>query len=345
MPVKIILLIVVLGFTGVAIKSQEDICNNTMIYLSEDDHRYQLLNVDTLMAEDLPNNSLIDSYPVYSPDRTRLAFYSWLDRGFAINVMNADGTNLRQVATGLGMGTTLLWSLDGNQIAFESKYQTFLVNLIEGNITQITTGELISSPLNWIDDGTAIIVGQSDPQISMSLALVDVSTGVATPITPTEEWVFDYFVTQTPEGDILFNSNRLTENLSLHRLNMKTGKISVYTDKFVTGLSWTSDFSSFVFMSSQSIDHPNISLQNIYITDWPSGVTRQITEDWTVYHENFFKPALSPDNRRIVFETFVEDNYELFIINIDGSELRQLTFNDYHDTSPQWLPCIDTENI
>jgi TolB protein len=49
-------------------------------------------------------------------------------------------------------------------------------------------------------------------------------------------------------------------------------------------------------------------------------------------------PAWSPDGSKIAFTSNSTGNAELFTVNSDGSNLRQLTFNRAIDTSPAWNP-------
>jgi Tol biopolymer transport system component len=49
-------------------------------------------------------------------------------------------------------------------------------------------------------------------------------------------------------------------------------------------------------------------------------------------------PAWSPDNSQIAFESDVDGDMEVFVMNADGTNVRQLTFNDVHDEGPSWSP-------
>jgi TolB protein len=49
-------------------------------------------------------------------------------------------------------------------------------------------------------------------------------------------------------------------------------------------------------------------------------------------------PAWSPDGSRIAFTSNTSGNAEIFIINADGTNLKQITFNRAIDTSPAWNP-------
>lgn len=50
------------------------------------------------------------------------------------------------------------------------------------------------------------------------------------------------------------------------------------------------------------------------------------------------QPAWSPDGNWIVFHSFWDGNYHLWMIRKDGSQRRQLTFGPYDDREPHWSP-------
>lgn len=50
------------------------------------------------------------------------------------------------------------------------------------------------------------------------------------------------------------------------------------------------------------------------------------------------KPSLSPDGTRITFQSNVEGNWEIFIMDIDGKNVKRLTFNPADDCYPAWSP-------
>ena len=65
-----------------------------------------------------------ERYPSYSPDGTQIAFRGDLDLAEPsgdeeIYVMNADGTNVRQLTSNGDFDSAPAWSPDGTKIAFE----------------------------------------------------------------------------------------------------------------------------------------------------------------------------------------------------------------------------------
>jgi TolB protein len=61
-----------------------------------------------------------DSSPVWSPDGKQIAFNSDRDGDDEVFVMDADGTNVRQLTANDDWDSDPAWSPDGKQIAFES---------------------------------------------------------------------------------------------------------------------------------------------------------------------------------------------------------------------------------
>jgi TolB protein len=49
-------------------------------------------------------------------------------------------------------------------------------------------------------------------------------------------------------------------------------------------------------------------------------------------------PALSPDGQRVVFMSHREENWDIYIANVDGSNLQRLTTDDSLDGLPAWSP-------
>jgi Tol biopolymer transport system component len=58
----------------------------------------------------------------------------------------------------------------------------------------------------------------------------------------------------------------------------------------------------------------------------------------------YSSPSISPDGKRILCvgtsakEVNANQNLDLYVFNIDGTKLKQLTFHPGHDMSPQWTP-------
>ncbi len=54
--------------------------------------------------------------------------------------------------------------------------------------------------------------------------------------------------------------------------------------------------------------------------------------------EHNFLPAFSPDGTRVAFNSNRDDNNDIYVANVDGSDMRRITNNPAIDTSPTWSP-------
>ena len=67
---------------------------------------------------------------------------------------------------------------------------------------------------------------------------------------------------------------------------------------------------------------------------WVGGAIRRLTNnsDWD------WKPSWSPDGQRIAFQSSRDGNYEIYVMDADGSNPHRLTDHPADDWKPSWSP-------
>jgi Tol biopolymer transport system component len=123
----------------------------------------------------------------------------------------------------------------------------------------------------------------------------------------------------------------------IYALNSRTGKRLPITETTSNERTpkWSPDGRRIAFASDRDGD------RDIYVMDLDglmegsadtrlSNLTQNETPDW--------QPAWSPDGKRIAFSSYQDDNWEISVIDVDGSNLTRVTNHPENDISPTWSP-------
>ncbi|MCL5961327.1 MAG: hypothetical protein M1358_18795, partial [Chloroflexi bacterium] len=119
---------------------------------------YQIhtMNVDGSDVKRLTNNQSEDWYPSWSPDGSKIIFFSYRDRGWAIWIMNADGSDQRKLvdgATAYPYGPAA-WSTNGT-IAWGKEDLTVWAVNADGGGRRTLVSQYSAYPA-WSPDGGRI---------------------------------------------------------------------------------------------------------------------------------------------------------------------------------------------
>jgi TolB protein len=99
--------------------------------------------------------------------------------------------------------------------------------------------------------------------------------------------------------------------------------------------SWSPDGQSLAYSAWRSSGQFG-SYQDV-IVSWIFKGVRQTPANGSPEKQSYL-PAYSPDGQKIAFTLSVGGNQEIYVMNVDGSNLRRLTNHPEIDTSPTWSP-------
>ncbi|HET9384266.1 MAG TPA: PKD domain-containing protein [Gemmatimonadales bacterium] len=260
--------------------------------------------------------------------RGAIAFHSIRDGDFDIYAMNPDGSGVMNLTNSTDQEIDEIWSPDGSQVAFAKCAgacdvfftEIFVINANGTGLTQLTHGGGFLgawSPdrkqIVFVRDGVGILIMNAD------------GTGV----TPTNQngrptaW--------SPNGkQILFQSDRDGDN-DFYVMNVDgSGVIQITNDPASDEgdfAAWSPDGRRIVFSSTRDGGDLDIFTMN----PDGSGVT-QITRNDLIEDDD---PVWSPDGSHIAFHSTRAGTEEIFVMNADGSDPIQLTFNS-RSAVPAW---------
>lgn len=151
--------------------------------------------------------------PTWSPDGTKIVFYSSRNGGSDIYTMNPDGTNQTRLTSGISAGNPR-YSPDGTKIVFTesvtpSNPEIFIMNADGSNQTRLTNSVGNDSWPSFSPDGTKILF-QSNRSVSMDLYTMNADGSNVIRLTNSgNAAIYNFSGDYSPDGTkILFDSNR-----------------------------------------------------------------------------------------------------------------------------------------
>ncbi|MFN0123809.1 MAG: winged helix-turn-helix domain-containing protein, partial [Blastocatellia bacterium] len=277
-----------------------------------------VMNADGSDVTRLTNNPAEDNSPLWSPDGTRIAFFSrrnCKDGTSAIHVMNADGSNAMRLTECQIFGAGASWSPDSRKLLYTSNrdgnIEIYAINTDPSHQTNITKNLAEDSDPGWSHDGRHIAF-ISNREGRSSLFVMDADGGnqrkLVIDIASRPSWSPD-------DRRIAFGAN-WAGNLDVYVANADGSGIVqlTHTPANEDTPVWSPDGAKILFCS-----YDNKINQLFVMSADGNGVTRISNSP---EHEGFHD--WSPDGKQIVFTRSRNRSVlrDLWMMNADGSSSR-----------------------
>ena len=281
----------------------------------------------------LTNNNAMDSGPAWSPDGSKIAFWSNREGKNKIYVMDADGSNVKRL-TNLD-GVDPVWSPDGHKILFGSERdgnpELYVMDEDGSNQTRLTRNLAADGATSWSPDGSKIAFASNrdNPNpYNWDIYVMDADGGNVKRIV--DDLEYDAEPRWSPDGQrMLFVTGR-NQSFDVYVMNADGSdqrNLTADLDDPCGAGTWSRDGKSIAFVRTIK------GKEQVYVMDADGGYKMPVTNN-SARNAN---PSFSPDGSKLLFSSDREGNLEVYVMSVDG-ELLQLTDDPADDINPAWSP-------
>jgi tol-pal system beta propeller repeat protein TolB len=253
----------------------------------------------------------------------KIAFTCYIDQIDQICIINADGTERKQLTNFQATAYYPSLSPDGQRVYFASRqtgtFEIYSIDINGNGLEQLTNGiGSLSAPELSPDGGRIIFTDHGN-----GIWVMNADGSDPHPITFKD----DIDPTWSPDGSMIaFASNRSGQR-QLYVANANGKKVNQVTDLNNMGgrSSWSPDGTKLVFYRGPVGD------RNIYVINIDGSGLERLTNGG-----DNLGPSWSPDGQWIAFTSFRDGNNEIYIVRPDGSNEIRMTNNFISDWQPRW---------
>lgn len=299
-----------------------------------------LMNADGTNVSRLTDSEGEDLNPVWSPDGTKLAFISDRDGNNEIYLLTSTAENPDSFTTLRLTNNTVddaepKWSPDGQYVVFASRlegsWDIYMIDADGNNLRRLTDHAASDETPVWSPDGTQIAFS-SDRDGNYEIYVMDANGSNVRRLTndPAND---GNTLVWSPDGSrIAFVSILPDSNWEIDTVDPRDA--ATVLDFSNRGgdewhPKWSPDGNSLAYL--WQTDNVEIVVAG---ADGSSrrNITAASSDDWTY--------TWSPDSSYITFESDREGNWEIFVLDSCGGNLRRLTNNAADDLAPAWRPTL-----
>ncbi len=277
--------------------------NNEIVFISDRDGDYEVykMDLDGNLQTQLTNNQTYEIHPYWSPDGNTIIYNSLVQgtRTYDIRTMSSDGSNIQVKLNDDDLNSYAQISPDGKKIVFD-KWQ--------GNNDK--NGEI------YMMDGD----GENLKRLTNN---EDVYDGYPTWFSDSETILFSSEVDSVFKLFAIKADGKSLKQLSFGLGDDQRANVSKSTGQIVFNRNLDGDINIYTI-------NPNID-QSKEVSINSDSIVKITDPEYAYAH-------WSPDGKKLVYQAKVINGWDIFIMDEDGGNIKNLSQNIDDDTNPAWSP-------
>ncbi|MBK9210807.1 MAG: PD40 domain-containing protein [Anaerolineales bacterium] len=253
-----------------------------------------------------------------------------------ICIINADGTGFRRLTTDSNVQHYYpSLSPDGYSVVYaafreSNVYEIYEMNIASGNVKQLTNKLGILNAPEISPDGKYIVFKHSTGASNKNAIWIMDRNGENAGNIPR---AFGWDPTWSPDGKYILFASDMDGSIQLYTIRVNGKELKKISNlPAIRGRSdWSPDGQFIVTYSGEPWN------REVYIMNFDGSGARILSPTGG----NSQGPSISPDGQWVAFTAYFDhpgDDHgcEIYIMRVDGTDLRRLTSNDYCDYQPRW---------
>ena len=268
----------------------------------------------------------------WAPDGRRLAIVAERDGGSDLYVVRADGSALTRLSDSPVPAWGPLWSPDAARIAYVvgvgPEAEVYVVAADGGIPQRLTANARWDYPRSWSPDGRTLLIETAGREEGVRIAALEAATGALRHLTDGK--ANDGDPAYSPDGERLVFSSDREGNREIYVMRADgTGVQRLTSHPAWDGHPyWSPDGTRILFESNRGPGDTFEVMVMFADGGRVTNVTRNAVDDK--------HPSWSPDGRRILFESHRDGQVDLFLVDLNGSNERNLTRHQANDMHASW---------
>ncbi len=262
-----------------------------------------------------------------------------------IYTMDWDGNNLTKISDHRSIAISPAWSPDGNLIAYTAyvfhpnwksrNADLFLYDLKKGTRKLISARKGINSGASFLPDGSGLLLTLSERGNPDIFRMTLEGTKIW-PITFGPRGAMNVEPVMSPDGNhIAFSSDRSGRPM-IYIMNRDGAgaKRVTFAGRYNSTPAWSPDGKKLLFAGFDEGHFDIFMMDSTGYNMVRLTTARKMNNN---KYSNNEDPVFSPDGRHVMFVSDRTGSKQIYIINLDGTNERRITFDRFNYFKPKWV--------